>query len=85
MAQMNRTRGVIAMAGLLAGLAMAGVPAFAQTSAPAPGASPDKGMMMNQEMMQKMSRMIDNCNRMMESKMQNKDGTTTSPAKPNKG
>jgi hypothetical protein len=78
------------MAGLLAGLAVAGIPAFAQTSAPTPGAAQGKGMMqpgmmMDQDMQQKMSRMMDNCNRMMESKMQNKDGTTTPPATPNKG
>jgi hypothetical protein len=36
------------------------------------------GMMMNGEMQQKMTRMMDNCNRMMESMMQNKDGA---PAK----
>ncbi len=89
MARMNRTQGVIAMAGLLAGLAMAGVPAFAQTSAPAPREAQGKGMMqpgmMDQEMMQKMSRMMDNCNRMMESMMQNKGGTTSPSAPMNKG
>lgn len=36
------------------------------------------GMMMNGEMQQQMTRMMDNCNRMMESMMQNKDGA---PAK----
>jgi hypothetical protein len=36
------------------------------------------GMMMNGEMQQKMTRMMDNCNRMMGSMMQNKDGA---PAK----
>jgi hypothetical protein len=41
------------------------------------------GMMMNEEMQQKMVRMMDNCNRMMETMMQNK-GTTTPPASPNK-
>jgi Spy/CpxP family protein refolding chaperone len=33
------------------------------------------------EMQQKMSRMMDNCNRMMEGMMQNKPGTSTSPNK----
>ena len=90
MAQMNKTKRVIAMAGLLAGLALAGASAFAQTNAPAAptnqgGAMMDHqeperqggmmpGMMMNGEMQQKMTRMMDNCNRMMESMMQNKDG-----------
>lgn len=60
MAQINRTQGVIAMAGLLAGLALAGVPAFAQPSAQTPGAAQGNGkmqpnMMMDQEMQQKMS------------------------------
>jgi hypothetical protein len=32
------------------------------------------GMMMNGEMQQKMTRMMDDCNRMMESMMPNKDG-----------
>jgi hypothetical protein len=36
------------------------------------------GMKMNEEMQQKMTRMMDNCNRMMESMMQNKEGA---PAK----
>jgi hypothetical protein len=94
MTQLKRTRGVIATAGLLAGLAMAGIPAFAQTSAPAPGVGQAKsmmpggeamkpGMMMDPAMRQKMSRMMDNCNRMMES-MAPKDGSTTPPV-PNKG
>jgi Spy/CpxP family protein refolding chaperone len=94
MAQMNKTKGVIAMAGLLGVLALAGAPAFAQTSAPAAPATPDDtmmdhgmpngqggmmpGMMMNGKMRQKMTRMMDNCNRMMESAVQNKDA---SPAK----
>lgn len=88
MARMNRTQGAIVMVGLLAGLVIAGVPAFAQTSAPAPREAQGKGMMqpgmMNQEMMQKMSRMMDNCNRMMES-MQNKGGTTPPSAPMSKG
>jgi hypothetical protein len=42
------------------------------------------GMMGSGEMQQKMARMMDNCNRMMESTMQNKDGTPTPPASPNK-
>ena len=92
MAQMNKTKRVIAMAGLLAGLALAGASAFAQTNAPA---APNQGsammdhempngqsgmmpgMMMNGEMQQKMTRMMDNCNRMMESMMPNKDGAPT--------
>jgi Spy/CpxP family protein refolding chaperone len=41
------------------------------------------GMMGSGEMQQKMARMMDNCNRMMESMMQNKAGTP--PASPNKG
>jgi hypothetical protein len=94
MTQMKRMPCVIATAGLLAGLAMAGIPAFAQISAPAPGAGQAKGMMpggeamkpsmtMDPAMQQKMSRMMDNCNRMMESMMP-KDGVTIPPV-PNKG
>jgi Spy/CpxP family protein refolding chaperone len=94
MAQMNRTKGAIAIAGLLGVLALAGAPAFAQTSAPAAPANQGDsmmdhgtpngrgemmpGMMMNGKMQQKMTRMMDNCNRMMESMKQNKDGA---PAK----
>jgi hypothetical protein len=94
MAQMNKAKGVIAMAGLLGGLALAGLPAFAQKSAPAaPATQGDSmmdhgtligrgetmpGMMMDGKMQQKMTRMMDNCNHMMGSMMQNKDGT---PAK----
>ena len=90
MAQMNKTKRVIAVTGLPAGLALAGASAFAQTNAPAAptnqgGAMMDHqmperqggmmpGMMMNGEMQQKMTRMIDDCNRMMESMMPNKDG-----------
>jgi hypothetical protein len=98
MAQMNKTKGVIAMAGLLGGLAVAGVPAFAQTDAPAtPPATQGGGMMngmpngqggmmmMTPEMQQKMSTMMDNCNRMMESMMQNKGDTGAPAAPPNKG
>lgn len=98
MAQLNRTKrwtkGVMAMAGLLGSLLLAGNPAFAQQKAPAaPGGgmmnngmpNAKGGMMMNEEMQQKMSRMMDNCNRMMETMMQNKGGTTMSPAVPNKG
>jgi hypothetical protein len=94
MIQMKRLLGAIATAGLLAGLAAAGVPAFAQTSAPAPGGAQGKsmmpdgeamkpGMMMDPAMRQKMSRMMDNCNRMMGSMMP-KDGVTIPPV-PNKG
>jgi Spy/CpxP family protein refolding chaperone len=90
MARMNKSKGVIAMAGLLGGLALAGASAFAQTSAPAApanqgGAMMDhempngqggmmSGMMMNGETQRKKTRMMDNCNRMMESGMQNKNG-----------
>jgi hypothetical protein len=94
MAQLNRILGGIAIVGLLAGLAMAGVPAFAQTSTLAPGGDHGKGMMpsgdamkpgmmMDPAMRQQMSRMMDNCNRMMESMMP-KDGGAT-PSVPNKG
>jgi Spy/CpxP family protein refolding chaperone len=98
MAHVRRTQGVIAVAGLLAGVAMAGVSAFAQTNAPAPSVDQGNGMhhgmnsgamkpgmMMDQEMQQKMSRMMDNCNRMMESMMPNKGGATTPSAPTNKG
>ena len=94
MVRMNKTKRVIAMTGLLAGMALGGTAAFAQTNAPPAttnkgGAMMDHqmpegqggmmpGMMMNGEMQQKMTRMMDNCNRMMESVMQNKDGA---PAK----
>jgi hypothetical protein len=90
MARMNKTKRMIAIAGLLVGLAPGGTVAFAQTNVPAASASegrgvmdhrmPDgrggmmPGMMMNREMQQKMTRMTDNCARMMESKVQNKDG-----------
>jgi hypothetical protein len=96
-AQMNRTKGVIAMAGLLGSLALAGVPAFGQTDAPAtPPATQEGGMMngmpngqggmmMNPEMQEKMSRMMDNCNRMMETMIQNKGGTAAPAAPPNRG
>ncbi len=81
MAQMNKIKGAIAVAGLVGGLALAGIPAFAQTPAPsAPQAAHKKGMMMkdmsngqaampmNPEMIQEMSKMMDNCNHMMEAK-----------------
>ena len=83
MAQMNKTKRVIAMAGLLAGLALAGASAFAQTNTPSAPANQGGAMMdhemptgqggmmpgmMNGEMQQKMTRMMDNCNRMMEDK-----------------
>jgi Spy/CpxP family protein refolding chaperone len=90
MVRMNKTKRVIAVTGLLAGLALGGTATFAQTNAPPAtvnkgGAMMDHqmpggqggmmpGMMMNGEMQQKMTRMMDNCNRMMESMMQNKDG-----------
>ena len=96
MAYSNRTRGLVAMAALLAGVVMAGVPAFAQMNAPAAPQGQEggmmngmqggamHGMMMNQETMQKMSKMMDNCNRMMET-MQKKNGTTGPAAPANKG
>ncbi len=80
----NKTKRAIAMAGLLAGLALAGAPVFAQTGAPAPenprGAMMDHGMpngpdgrMMTGEMPRKMARMMEKCDRMMASMMQRKD------------
>lgn len=92
MTQTNRTKRLIATAGLLAGLALAGTAAIGQTAAPTAPAnhggammghemsSGQSGMsgMMNGEMQQKMNHMMDNCNRMMESMMQSKDGA---PAK----
>jgi hypothetical protein len=96
MAQMNNMARVIATAGLLAGLAMAGIPAWAQTDAPAPtdqgnhmmmhgmpnGEGMKPGMMMDPEMRQKMSGMMDNCNRMMGSMTPNNNGA--GPSVPNK-
>ncbi len=89
MARTNNTKRAIAMTGLLAGLALAGATAFAQTDAPAKAGHPADamtdhempdgqtgampGMMMNGEMQEKMTRMMDNCNRMMETMMQNQD------------
>jgi Spy/CpxP family protein refolding chaperone len=79
----------IAVAGLLVGLAAAGAPAVAQNSPPVPSADQDKGlmphemkhggmmkpgMMMGPEMQRKMSRMVDNCNRMMEAMNSTKNG-----------
>jgi hypothetical protein len=100
MTQTNRTKSRIVIAGLLAGIALASLPAFAQTNAPASGADQGSGMMqhampsgeamkpgmmMDQGMQRKMSRMMDNCNRMMESMTPNKDGTPTPSAPTNKG
>ncbi len=83
---------------LLGSLAVAGASgAFAQS--PAPAAAPTQGgramsgmpmngqpgMMMNEEMMQKMSKMMDNCNKMMETMMQNKTAPSASPAVPKQG
>ncbi len=97
MTRMNRTQGMIAVAGLLMGLAAADATAVAQTSTPTPSADQQKGMMphgmdnggmmkpgmmMKPEMQQKMSSMIDNCNHMMESMNPNPNGT---PAPSNKG
>jgi Spy/CpxP family protein refolding chaperone len=99
MDRLNRITGVIAMTGLVGGLAAVAISAaFAQTNAPpAPsdqggmmqhgmpnGQGMMPGMMMNEEMQQKMVRMMDNCNSMMETMMQNKGTTTTPPASPNK-
>ena len=82
---MTQTNSRIVIAGLLAGFALASLPAFAQTNAPAQGADQGSGMMMDQGMQQKMSRMMDNCNRMMESMAPTKDGTPAPSAPPNKG
>jgi hypothetical protein len=97
MAQMNKIKGAIAVASLVGGLALAGVPAFAQTPAPStPQAAPGNGMMMkdmpngqagmptNPEM-QKMSKMMDNCNNMMESMMKKEGGPGAPSAPANKG
>lgn len=75
--------------------------AFAQSPAPAappaqdgkamqPGMMMDgkggmQGVMMNEEMTQKMSNMMDNCNKMMETTMQNKNTPSVSPAVPKQG
>ena len=100
MTQTIRTKSGIVIAGLLAGVAWASLPAFAQTNAPAPGADQGSGMMqhgmpnggamkpgmmMDHDMQQKMSRMMDNCNRMMESMAPNRDSTPTPSAPTNKG
>jgi hypothetical protein len=81
---------MIAVAGLLMGLAAAGATAVAQTSTPAPSVDQQKGMMphgmdndgmmkpgmmTNPEMQQKMSRMINNCNHMMDSMSPDPNGT----------
>jgi hypothetical protein len=96
MAQMNKIKSLVAMAGLLGGLALASVPAFAQTAAPATPPPPGSGMMehgmpnnqagtmTNAEMMEKMAKMMDNCNRMMESMAQEKGGAATPAAPTNK-
>ncbi len=100
MTRTNRTKSRIVIAGLLAGAAVASLPAFAQRNAPAPetnqgsgmmqhgmpnGGAMKPGMMMDQDMRQKMSRMMDNCNRMMESMTSTRDGTPTPSVPPNKG
>jgi Spy/CpxP family protein refolding chaperone len=92
MARTNSIHGFVAAVGLLAGLALTGTSALAETNPPA--ASTDQGhgmmpdgmnhggmmnMMMNRDMQQKMSRMMDNCNRMMESMIPNKENTPTTP------
>jgi hypothetical protein len=79
MAQMNKIKGVIVMTGLLGGLALAGVPAFAQMAAPAtPPAAPGGGMMMpgmpnaqggmamSPDMQQNMSGMMQKMSKMMD-------------------
>ena len=48
------------------------------------GGAMKPGMMMDQDMQQKMSRMMDNCNRMMESMSPNRDSTPTPSAPTNK-
>ncbi len=100
MAQMNKVKGVMAVTALLGSLALAGVPAFAQTAAPAtpPAASPanpGSGMMghgmpngqtaMNPEMMQKMAKMMDGCNHMMETMAQEKAAAPAPAAPASKG
>ena len=96
MARMNSIHGFVAAVALLVGLALAGTSALAQTSPPTAstdhgqGMMPDRmnnggmmkpGMMMNRDMQQKMSRMMDNCNRMMESMIPNKENTPTTQNK----
>jgi hypothetical protein len=86
---MNTTKRAFATAALLVGLAVAGG-AFAQPNPPAGATDPSgaatgremlngkgmmPGMMMGGEMQRKMMRMMDNCNRMMESMTPSKDGT----------
>lgn len=94
MAHTHKRSRMIALAGLLGGLGLAGVPALAQTTAPTESQSSggsmmngmhhtQGGMMMNSEMQQKMSRMMDNCNRMMESMDKGRDTAPTAPS--NKG
>ena len=100
MTQTNRIKNCIVIAGLLAGLALASLPAFAQTNTPAAeadqgsgmmqhgmpnGGAMKPGMMMDEGMRQKMSRMVDNCNRMMESMASTRDGTPLLSVPPNKG
>src|SRR5579859_756088 len=99
MTKTYRTKNILAAASLLAGLLNAGVPTLAQTTTPGappdrggmmqqdtPGADHmGPGMMtMDPAMRESMSRMMGNCNRMMESMMPGKDGGT-GPAVPNKG
>ena len=75
----NTTKRMIAVTGLLAGLALAGATAFAQTSVPTapnqggttmghpmPGQGGMMPGMMSGDMQQQMSRMMDACTRMME-------------------
>ncbi len=100
MTRTNRTKNRIVTAGLLAGLALASLPAFAQTNTPAPepdqgsgmmqhgmpnGGATKPGMMTDQGMRQKMLRMIDNCNRIMKSMASTRDGTPAPSVPLNKG
>ena len=81
--------------------AAVGSPAFAQSSTPdTPSAQEGrttkpgmmmgdkdgmKGMMTDGQMRQKMNTMMDNCNKMMEGKMQNKNTPSTSSPSPKQG
>jgi hypothetical protein len=100
MIQTISTKSGIVIAGLLTGVALVSLPAFAQSNVPTPhvdqgsgmmqhGMPNDEamkpGMMMDHDMQQKMFRMMDNCNRVMESMAPNKDGAPTPPAPANKG
>lgn len=93
MVQMNATKSLIVTAGLLGAHTLVAIPAVAQTNSPSTQSNPPGGMMghemannqgrtmMAKEMHQKTSRMMDNCNRTMESMSENKDGAVA-PANP---